>query len=368
MHWASYMQGRKKAQFFMIAGIFGRLVLVLMLFCHTPLFYLVIFGISSLFNTLLIPTMNNIFQNNYPSHLRGQIFGAVAATATVVSLPMAYFAGRLLEVNEDIFRWAFAAAGVIGFVSVMILRSIRIRHRPIEEGEFCPLPDHPAIIEHYRYAHLLLMLHRATVTPIKETAELFKQNQLYGKFEAAFMIYGFGFMTAIPALPIWFDDVLHMRYDEISVSRTIASGLCVILLSYPIGRLMDKTNPIKFCAIVFAVLAFYPLLIVLLPNQLGVLLGFIAFGIGMVGINLAWNLSSIYFAGKSEVSTYMGAHVTLVGIRGTFGPLISLLVMNYIDVSAAFYVSAMFFAVASVQMARLHLSERAKRRTLTSSV
>ena len=74
MHWASYMQGKKKAPFFLIAGVFGRLILTLMLFCHSPAYYLLIFGISSLFNTLLIPTMNNIFQNNYPAKLRGQIF------------------------------------------------------------------------------------------------------------------------------------------------------------------------------------------------------------------------------------------------------------------------------------------------------
>ena len=47
MHWASYIHGRKKAPYFLIAGIFGRLILVLMLFCHTPAMYLTIFGVSS---------------------------------------------------------------------------------------------------------------------------------------------------------------------------------------------------------------------------------------------------------------------------------------------------------------------------------
>lgn len=87
-------------------------------------------------------------------------------------------------------------------------------------------------------------------------------------------------------------------------------------------------------------------------------MGFIAFGIGMVGVNLAWNLSSIYFAGKSEVSRYMGAHVTLVGVRGTFGPLLGYLSMKYIDIAASFYLSALFFAIASVQMTRLHIAEK----------
>lgn len=367
MHWSSYMQGKKKAPFFLIAGVFGRLILVLMIFCHSSFFYLLIFGISSLFNTLLIPTMNNIFQNNYPARLRGQIFGTVAATATAISLPMALLAGWMFEKNEDIFRWAFALAGIIGFISVLILRSIRIRHRPIEEGASCPLPEHPGVVEHYRYAHLLLQFHRIMIHPVKETLGIFKANPLYAKFEAAFMIYGFGFMTAYPVIPIWFDEVLHMRYDQISVSRTIASGLCVIFFSYYIGRIMDRTNPIKFCAIIFAVLAFYPLFIVLIRNQVGVILGFVVFGIGMVGINLAWNLSSIYFAGKSEVSQYMGAHVTLVGVRGTFGPLMSFVAMKYLGIEWAFYLSAFFFAFASYQMAKLHISEREKRKTLQAN-
>ncbi len=358
MHWASYIQGRNKAPYFLIAGVFGRLILVSMLFCHTPAMYLAVFGISSLFNTLLIPTANNIFQNNYPASLRGQIFGTVAATATVASLPMAFFAGKLLEMSEDTFRWAFAAAGVVGFFSVMILRSIRIRHRKIEEGEACPLPEVPGIVEHYKYAHFLLNLHRITVAPVKETIELFKANPLYAKFEGAFMIYGFGFMTVFPAIPKWFDEVLQLRYDEISMSRTITAGLCTILFSYALGKMMDRMNPIKFCAIIFAILALYPLLIVTIKSLPGVYMGFIAFGIGMVGVNLAWNLSSIYFAGKSEVSRYMGAHVTLVGVRGTFGPLLGYLSMKYIDIAASFYLSALFFAIASVQMTRLHIAEK----------
>ncbi|MEP0814113.1 MAG: MFS transporter [bacterium] len=367
MHWASYIKGRDKGPFFLIAGVFGRLVLLLMLFCHTASYYIAIMGVYWLFNTLLIPTMNNIVQNNYPAHLRGQIFGTVAAVGMAASLPMAVLSGKLLEYDENVFRWAFALAGVIGFFSVLILKSIRIRHRPVAEGEVCPLPERPAYFEHYRYAHVLAFLDRAAVAPVKETIKLFADNPLYAKFEAAFMIYGFGFMVILPALPKWFDEVLKMRYDDISLARTVAAGVCMILFSQLMGKLMDRTNPIKFCAYTFAVLVLYPLFIVLIPSQFGVYAGFVAFGIGMVGVNLAWNLSSIYFAGDSEVSQFMGAHATLVGFRGTLGPLIGFIVMRYFPISVVFYLSAAFFALASIQMTRLHRENRRKERAAAAA-
>jgi len=130
--------------------------------------------------------MNNIFQNNYPAKLRGQIFGTVAATSTAVSLPMAVLAGWMFEQNEDIFRLAFAASGIIGFFSVLILRSIHIRHRPIEEGATCPITSYADINERHRYDQLFLRFNKAMIEPVKETLEIFKENPLYAKFEAAF--------------------------------------------------------------------------------------------------------------------------------------------------------------------------------------
>jgi len=369
IHWASIMAGRDKRVFFLIAAFFGRLILVLILLVSNANHYLLLIGILFFFNSLVMPAQNNIFQNNYPAHLRGRLFGSAMAAATLVTMPFVYFSGWLLEMNEDAYKILFVIGGVMGFLSVMILRRIRIRHRPIDEGETCEIPIYAGYAEHPRYLQLMMSVQRLTVKPVVEMIALFRKKRTFALFEGAFMVYGFGFLVILPAIPKWLDEVVHMPYDDISVARTVIPSVLMILLSATMGRLMEKSNPMKFCAYVNALMVLFPILIVTLPMtvivfsqpvNVGVYTGFFIFGLGIVGINIAWNLSSIYFAGKDEVSLYMGAHVTLVGVRGLTAPLLGYLVMTYVSLHAVFWLSAFFFALSSAFMAWLHVSTRKK--------
>jgi MFS family permease len=54
-------------------------------------------------------------------------------------------------------------------------------------------------------------------------------------------------------------------------------------------------------------------------------LGRLVLGIARGGGSLAWTLGHNDFARPSELGAYMGAHVTLTGIRGAFAPFIGIL-------------------------------------------
>jgi hypothetical protein len=57
-------------------------------------------------------------------------------------------------------------------------------------------------------------------------------------------------------------------------------------------------------------------------------IGMVFFGISMAGGNLAWNLGQNAFASAERLPRYMGAHVTLTGLRGMFFPFVGTLLFE----------------------------------------
>jgi len=101
-----------------------------------------------------------------------------------------------------------------------------------------------------------------------------------------------------------------------------------LLLGPAMGRLNDRYHPVRLCAFAFALFSLYPVVLDLagaLPLASPVRLVYLAFALyslGMAGINVAWNVGSIAFAPPGRGGYYQGIHVAMVGIRGTFGPLL----------------------------------------------
>ncbi len=89
--------------------------------------------------------------------------------------------------------------------------------------------------------------------------------------------------------------------------------------------------------------------------MLAVIIVFIAytiFGIAMAGVNLSWNMSSIFFAGKEDASMYQSVHVTMTGIRGLIAPILGFALLKIMGINSVFYVAAGFLALASVMSLR----------------
>lgn len=68
----------------------------------------------------------------------------------------------------------------------------------------------------------------------------------------------------------------------------------------------------------------------------------------MAGVNVSWNMGSIFFAGNEDSSMYQSIHVTLTGVRGIFAPLLSLLIKRIFNVYAVFIAAIIFFLLAAL--------------------
>jgi len=79
-----------------------------------------------------------------------------------------------------------------------------------------------------------------------------------------------------------------------------------------------------------------------------VFIAYFIFGVAMTAVNVSWNMSSIFFAGKEDASMYQSVHVTMTGIRGLIAPALGFALLRIFNITAVFVVAAGFLGTASL--------------------
>ncbi|MCK4524159.1 MFS transporter [candidate division WOR-3 bacterium] len=342
-------KSQHKSLLFMIIGIFGRMSLVFIAFINTAIPFMLILFVYFVFNAFLSPLMNSMLQLNIRADKRGKLFGYMNSLTTLAAVIVSIIAGKLLDIDENFFKLLFTAAGISGFVSCYLLSKIRFKKKMQIDSS-------------------LVSSKFDILYPFKNMLHIFKNDKKYLFFESSFFVYGMGFLVILPALPIFFVDVMKMDYTQISMAKGVIGQFFMVLIMPFIGSLHDRTNPMIFSSVTFFTLAFYPLILILAPsNQYMnpihiVYISFFIFSLAMSGVIIVWNLGSIYFAGNTYSSDYQSIHVTLTGVRGLLAPLLGYLVIKYIGVMQVFYLSSFFFFISSFMMILVYFFCKSKDR------
>lgn len=328
-----------QSRYFLVVGILGRLTLVYGIWITTMNEYLVLLALMFSFNSLLIPAQNSIYQKNIDFSRRAKIYGYTISLGMLVSIGFTFLAGRILDSHEQLFRLILAITGICGLISCIMLSFIRIQ-KPLAQLDCAQK----------------INLREALTDPIKRSLKLLKENKQFAAFERSFSIYGMGFIMMTPIIPIYLVDVLKLSYTTNFMAKGIISQIGLLLLSPYIGKIHDGMHPFRFISMAFATLFLYPVLILIsslfvtvpvLPVII-VFVAYLIFGIAMAAINISWNMSSIYFAGKEDAAMYQSVHVTMTGIRGVIAPGLGLVLLKFIGIQAVFVVAAGFLLSASI--------------------
>ena len=327
-----------KSRIFLIAGIIGRLSLVYAIWLSTMNEYLVLLGLLFSTNSILIPAQNSIYQRNIDVSRRAKVFGYTTSVSQLISVAVTFVAGRMLDVDEQTFRWVLVATGLCGFMHAAFLSFIRIQE-PVQRDECAPVNWRKTAIE-----------------PIRRTLRLLKENRQFAAFERSFSIYGMGFIMMQPIIPIYLVDRLQLSYTSNFLAKGILSQVGLLLLSPMIGKIHDRVHPFRFISGSFAMLMLFPLLIVVSSLWQGssvmptvfVFIAYALFGVAMAAVNMAWNMGSIFFAGKDDASMSQSVHVTMTGIRGLIAPVLGYAILKLFGITMVFVVAAMFLLCAAI--------------------
>ena len=324
------------SKYFVLTAFVGRLTLILMFFVKNYYQYLGIFIIVFSFNALISPAQNSIYQSNLRPQIRGKYFGLLASLVTLITVVFSYIAGKVMDINEDYYRYIFVLVGIFGCISSLWLSMIKLKKKAITEKAFLNLK------------HLM-------ITPIKRSFEVLKKNKDFSEFQLSYFIYGTAFMLLMPAIPKFLVENLQMDYSQTFFAKGVISQIGILFLAPIAGKLFDRKNPVYFSAVTFAVLGLYPLMLLISYLFLSasyvnllVYFAFFIYGVGMSGIVISWNISSIYFAGDEDASMFQSVHVTLTGMRGIFAPFLGLFIMKTVGIPAVFVTAVLLFYTASV--------------------
>ncbi len=326
---------------FLAAGIL-RVPACLMSLSASADVLLVLLALFSAADSVVSPAQNTIIRNCYREGRRGVLYGWAVSFFTLISVPSALLVGLLLDLDFQWYRVLFLALGCFGAV-----------HAGIFYLMTRSLPEAPA---------------KARATPreiVKSLWEVFWRDREFARFEAYFMLYGFAFMMILPAIPFFARDYLHLDYGEYAAAKGVIAQMGILLLSPFMGIRAERMHPFRFTGFVCLALAAYPALIAagtFLQTQARLLFysAFCVYSVSMAGVNVSWNMSSLYFAPAGQEATYQGLHITMTALRGFVAPLLGNLLLRYCGYEPLFAASTGFFLLAGL----LYLRRFEQRRRL----
>lgn len=350
--WSHVMEGRPKRPFIVASALAGRATLLLMAFATSPPLFIALSVLYCLSEPIFIPAQNAMLQANYDPSIRGRVFGTITGVSKLTYLAAAIGGGLLLRWRPSSYLWMFPVAGALGTLAYLQYAAIRIRRRDAA-------PERAGAT--------------GAVGAVKEFFRILRNDRDFDRFERNFMFYGMAFMIVLPVHVYLLVDDLKLDYATYTACQLVLVQLLIAFTSRASGRLLDRVGPTRLAAWSFAVLVLYVVTLAASSFFHSVplaFLGFAFFGLGMSGVNSAWSLGAMRFAGERDAAAYMGAHVACVGVRGLFGPAIGSVIVLGLEheriglagwgIPAVYLLAAVLFGIAAVAMSRLHRELAAK--------
>lgn len=245
------------------------------------------------------PVQGRLLKHLYSDKVRGRAYAAINVVALGGGALAAYAIGNWLAIDPDAFRTYFPAAALLQLAGVAILlRLARVTRTP-DEPEAGP----------WSWSTLM--------RPVLHMGQILKADRTFARYEQAFMTYGAAYMLCDALLPVLATTKLGMEYEDYAMSTQMVLRISTLVVTLPMGWLLDRFGPMRTSALAFGVLGIYPLLLWTAGGTTGIGVASVFYGIGMGGVSMGWMLGPVMLAGSSErVPQYVAIHTTLVGIRG----------------------------------------------------
>ena len=256
----------------------------------------------------VITLRSTIWAANFPRHARANMAGKLATVQALTMAGVALFIGTAMDYNDQAFRWLYPAAAAVGVIGVHLYSKMRMR-------------GHRALLNQERRDG---QSKRSLLNPL-QMFEIFREDRRFRNYMACMFVFGSGNLMVLAPLIIHLKEVFG---DQKTMQMIIAQTIPLVMMPICIpfwGRLLDRVHIIEFRAVhCWAFVSFIAAVFFASFTDAWWLFfpAAILKGAAMAGGVLGWNLGHHDFAPVEKASLYMGAHVSLTGIRGMFAPLV----------------------------------------------
>jgi MFS family permease len=337
--WGFLATGRRKLPLFMACG--AACIALLASIAFTPNIRtgaFVFAGQIVLANLLLtgcVTVRASLWKHNYPMTVRGRITARLQGVRFLLGIVTVSVASRLFDWNPQAYRFAYPIAAVLGAIGLLVLRRTHVRGEELEIK---------SIAESAEDGELALDISRqglAAMTPLalwRGMWEVLRSDRPYATYCAAMMLLGISNMMILPVLTIMVTTQLGLSYYHCTNIMDVVPRIFLMGSLMPWAEMFDRGGVVRFRVInawvwtaatvaggvAAAVISGWGM-DALAPFVLAVTfvaLSRVAMGLGEGGGAIAWNIGHLHFAAPEKAEVYMGAHVFLTGLRGTFAPFL----------------------------------------------
>jgi hypothetical protein len=322
VHYAS-KTGAKKSNCGSIPAIATGFFLVLAALSDKLGIFTALILLAYLFKSAILPFLTSIYNDNYPSDQRGELFSRPLQMTVGVSVCFGFLASHALDLSLDYYVYIYLFLGFCGFGKAFAIFSLPSQN--IEKG----------------YEN-----------PFGNLKYLFK-DRLFGYVLLTWFIMGFANLWI---QPLRVDYVTSSQWG-IEGSATLVNLIVniiphtMLLLFLPFwGKLFDRVNFIvlRICLNILFASGIALFFLTKDPVIIGIGSGLI--GVAFSGGSIAWNLWVTKFAPLGKATAYMSVHVFLTGIRGTIGPALGFWTVGKIGPRAIGFISAGMMILATLML------------------
>lgn len=351
-------RSRNKKRLLIWVGIITRLPLAVFIFFpisaeliqsnpHLATIFLLVFLVYYLYKPVILPTINLLLRQNYSSANFGTLYSYSTTLKKIVVIAATFSFGRLLDMDHFAFIYVYPILSLLGIFSIYLLTRIDY-HDDAITLRFNKISDS---IKH----------------TLQTMGQILLRNKSYRDFEIGFMFYGFAWMGTIAVITIFMEKFLHLNYSSIAFYKNTFNAVAILLLPF-FGKLIGKIDPRKFGAFTFSSLLFHLLFMALTKffpfnfDFLGfqiyplLLISFVFNGIFTAAMALLWGIGSSYFCTKDNAANYQSVHLSMVGFRGLFAPVVGVFFYELIGFTGTFAlgIGSLFIAIVIMLYSMKH--------------
>ena len=253
-----------------------------------------------------VTVRSTIWSLNYPREVRARFTGRLQVAMTLSMALTSFAASFVLDRNPESFRLAYALGAIVSAVGA---------------AAFARVP-------HIGEAEQLALERSEPLAQARSVRDILRSDPLFARYQMNQFVLGTSNMIIEGSLVYLVSRELQASYLA-SIAIAVAVPMLLSTATLPLWAIyIDRVHIARFRVTQSGFWFAYQGLL-----WLGAWLGSLwilalaraVLGLARGGGGLAWQLGHNDFSSPRDLGSYMGAHVTLTGVRGAFAPFAGIL-------------------------------------------
>lgn len=240
-----------------------------------------------------------------------------------VSLLISYW----MDLHPGIWKLLFVLVGVMQILAAILIGFLQIKPKKTDE-----------ILETIKIQVFL-----------KESWNLLKRDRPFVKYLLLSLIGGAGVVIIQPYVPIFFEQSLHLSYQQLALAFSFCKGIAFVA-SAPAWVVFVKQ------ASLYRLQAYINIVCVIFIGSLlfanvevnSIYVAYIFYGFMLSGCELSWNLSGPRFSKDKESILHSSLNLALIGIRGCWLPFLGYLAFMQLGANGIFILAGGLFIISAL--------------------